>query len=208
MQTVTLASHEFHANLLYNSDGLAPFFACDSEVKAAEGSKATQFTHEGEQWRARLSYQSSNIQHPGSRTPQGTEWRIQEMREYRIRVYRDPAEDPDGQQDFTAHVAPRWEGMKGEKSDGSTVEIPVPDGFGEGVNVRVKGSNIEFSRYVDLLRLACTCLGINGRYFEEPHPYSNIQDAERYVRVNKDASAANLHIVSPARMCKNRNRLL
>lgn len=188
VKAVTPAPHEFHANLLYNSDGLAPFFACDSEVKAADGSKATTFTCDGEQWRARLSYQSSNIVHPGEQTPQGTDWRLHEMREYRIKVYRDPAEDPHKQQSFTAHVAPRWEGMKGRKNDGSTTEIPVPEGFGEGVNVRVKGSNIQFSRYVDLLRLAATVLGINGRYFEEPHEFSNIQDAERYVRVEKDAS--------------------
>lgn len=188
MKTVTLASHEFDANLLYNSHGLAPFFACDSEVKRADGSKTVEFLDRGERWNARLSYQSSNIVHPGTRTPQGTEWRLDEIREYRIKVYRHPDEDYDRQQDFTAHVAPRWEGMKGERSDGSTVDIPVPEGFGEGINVRVNGSNIEFDRYTDLLRLACLSLGINGRYFEEPHEYSNIQDAERYVRVHKNAS--------------------
>jgi len=188
VKTVALASHEFHANLLYNSDGLAPFFACDSEVKAGDGSKATKFHLDGKQWRARLSYQSSNIVHPGKQTPQGTDWQLQQMREYRIKVYRDPAEDPVGKQDFTAHVAPRWEGMKGETDDGRRVEISVPDGFGEGVNVRVKGSNIDFDRYVPLLREAATMLGINGRYFEETHPYSNIQDAERYTRVHTEAS--------------------
>lgn len=188
MKTITLASHEFHANLLYNSDGLAPFFACDAEVKAGQGSKSAQFHCDGEQWRARLSYQSSNIVHPGDTTPFGTDWQLQEMREYRIRVYRDPVEDPVGKQDFTAHVAPRWEGMKGEKKDGGTTGIPVPDGFGEGVNVRVKGSNIDFHRYVPLLCEAATMLGINGRYFEQPHEYSNIQDAERYVRLHKDKS--------------------
>ena len=188
MKTVTPAAHEFDANLLYNDDGLAPFFACDAEVKAGGGSKTTTFQTEGEQWRARLSYQSSNIVHPGQTTPTGTDWQLQEMREYRIRVYRDPAEDPDGQQDFTAHIAPRWPGMQGESDDGSTYDIPIPDGFEEGINARVQGSNIEFKRYVTLLRLAATHLGINGRYFEDPHPFSNVRDAERYVRVAEGAS--------------------
>ena len=188
VKTVTPAPHEFHANLLYNDDGLLPFFACDSQVKSANGSKAADFSHDGDQWRARLSYQSSNIVHPGDRTPAGTEWRLQEMREYRVKVMRHPAEDDAGQQDFTAHVAPRWEGMQGERDDGSKVEIPVPDGFGEGVNVRVKGSNIAFDRYVPLLKLAASSLGINGRYFEDPNPMSNVQDAERYVRVHRDKS--------------------
>lgn len=189
MKTITPAPHEFHANLLYNLDGLAPFFACDAEVKSSGGSKTAQFYESGEQWRARLSYQSSNIVHPGEQTPHGTDWRLQEMREYRIKVYRDPSEDPHGQQDFTAHIAPRWEGMKGETNDGNRVDIPVPSGFGEGINVRVKGSNIDFDRYVPLLCEAATMLDINGRYFETPHESSNIQDAERYVRVHNSASA-------------------
>lgn len=188
MKTVALAPHEFHANLLYNDDGLDPFFACDAAVKQAGGADSASFSHDGQQWKARLSYQESNIVHPGSTTPQGTEWRIETMREYRIRVFRDPSEDTAGQQDFTAHVAPRWPGMEGEREDGSRVEIPVPDGFGEGVNVRVKGSNIAFERYPDLLRVAASTLGIAGRYFEDPHPMSNVQDAERYARVHEDAS--------------------
>ena len=57
MKTVTLAPHEFHANLLYNDDRLDPFFACDSEMKRAEGSKVANFKYEGEEWAACLSYQ-------------------------------------------------------------------------------------------------------------------------------------------------------
>jgi len=188
VKTVTLAPHEFHANLLYNDDGLAPFFACDSAVKRADGSKVANFKYEGENWDVRLSYQESNIRHSGDRTPFGTSWQLQTMREYRIKVFRNEAEDEIGQQSFTAHIAPRWEGMKGETSEGRIIKIPVPDGFREGVNIRVKGSNIAFDRYVPLLRRAATVLGINGRYFEEPHEYSNIQDAERYARVHKHKS--------------------
>ena len=188
MRTVRLAPHEFNANLLFNDNGLAPFFGLDSAVKAADGSRREEFHAGGERWVARLSYQESNIVHPGSQTPQGTDFRIETIREYRIKVLRHPSEDSVGEQDFTAHVAPRWPGMEGERDDGSRVEIPVPDGFGEGVNVRVKGSNIAFDRYPKLLRRAAGVLGIAARYFEEPHAYSNIQDAERYARVHMDAS--------------------
>ncbi|KZX47069.1 MarR family transcriptional regulator [Haloarcula sp. K1] len=188
MRTIGLAPHELHANLLFNSDGLAPFFALDSEVKAGEGSKSGEFLQDGERWVVRLSYQDSNIVHPGERTPQGTDWQLQNMREYRLKVARHPEEDSVGQQDFVAHVAPRWPGMQGERDDGSRIEIPVPDGFGEGVNVRVKGSNIEFHRYPELLQRAAIEIGVTGRYFEEPHSYSNVQDAEKYARVHRDAS--------------------
>ncbi len=47
------------------------------------------------------------------------------MREYRLKVARHPEEDSVGQQDFVAHVAPRWPAMQGERDDGSRIEIPV-----------------------------------------------------------------------------------
>jgi len=58
--------------------------------------------------------------------------------------------------------------MQGERDDGSRVKIPVPDGFDEGVNVRIKGSNIAFDRYPELLRRAAIEIGVAGKYFEEP----------------------------------------
>jgi len=97
-------------------------------------------------------------------------------------------EDSVGEQGFKAHIAPRWQGIEIEQSDGTVSEYSVPDGIHEAVNVKIQGSNIKFSRYLHLLRLAATSVGIRRRYFEEPHEYSNIQDAERYVRIHKDAS--------------------
>ena len=44
MKSVVLARHEFHANLLFGADGLDPFFALESTVKAAEGSRTDEFT--------------------------------------------------------------------------------------------------------------------------------------------------------------------
>jgi len=44
MKSVDLAPHELHANLLFGADGLDPFFALDSTVKAAKGSRSDEFT--------------------------------------------------------------------------------------------------------------------------------------------------------------------
>ncbi|WP_229125931.1 DUF7845 domain-containing protein [Halapricum desulfuricans] len=182
------APHEFAANYLFDSDGLAPFFAADSQIKSGGGSKRGEFTDQGERWTVTLYYQDSNVVHPGSKLPTGTEWRLDEMREFRLSVSRHGEEDRVGEQGFNAHLAPRWQGMEIEQSDGTISEYSVPDGIHEAANVKIQGSNIEFSRYLRLLRLAATSVGIRGRYFEEPHEYSNIQDAERYVRIHKDAS--------------------
>jgi hypothetical protein len=61
MKSVDLAPHEFHANLLFGADGLDPFFALDSTVKAAEGSRTDHFTAQSERWRVRLSYQDTTL---------------------------------------------------------------------------------------------------------------------------------------------------
>jgi hypothetical protein len=188
MRAVDPAPHEFAANYLFAEDGLAPFFAADSQVKAGGGSQRGTFTDQGEEWLVKLYYQDSGIVHPGRETPTGTAWHLEEMREFRLSVQRHPREDSVGEQDFNAHLAPRWQGMSVQNDSGDTFELDVPGDIEEAVNVRVTGSNIEFTRYQRLLRKAALAVGINGRYFEEPHEYSNVQDAEMYVRVHKDAS--------------------
>lgn len=188
MRAVAPAPHEFAANYLFAEDGLAPFFAADSQVKAGGGSQRGTFLDDGEEWVVTLYYQDSGIVHPGRETPTGTDWRLDEMREFRLSVKRHPSEDSVGEQDFNAHIAPRWQGMEVEQDDGERYELDVPADITEAVNVRINGSNIRFDRYQRLLRKAATAVGVNGRYFEQAHEYSNVQDAEMYVRVHKDAS--------------------
>lgn len=182
------APHEFAANYLFDENGLAPFFAADSQVKASDGSRWAEFIDQGEHWEVTLYYQDSNVVHPGSRLTTGTEWRLEEMREFRLKVRRNGEEDQVGQQSFNAHMAPRWQGMKVKKGNGTASYYSVPDEISEAVNVKIQGSNIDFDRYKQLLKTAFGAVGIRGDYFEVPHEYSNVQDAERYVRVHKDAS--------------------
>lgn len=197
MKLVETAPHEFTANYQYNTHGLAPYFACDAVVKDGGGSMTGEFRHGGERWCARLSYRSSNIVHPGDETPAGTSWDLAPdddtqiptlRREFKIRVFRHPEEDDLGEQDFTAHIAPRWPGMKGLKKDGSTTDLAPPDEFGEGINCKVTGSNIEFDRYAILLQLGMDAATVSAKYLETPHENSNILDAERYVRIHRDES--------------------
>ncbi|WEL27342.1 DUF7845 domain-containing protein [Haloferax volcanii] len=179
---VETAPHEFAANLLFNERGLRPYFAADSRVKAGGGSQAGMFTYGGEEWRAKLYYQESGLEHPGKTTPKGTPFEIENLREFRFSIHS--VDDTVGQRKFNAHLSPRWLGMK-SKNGG---EIPVPEGFGEGVNLRISGANIEFEEYLSLLRCAASSVGIQPGDFDDPHEYSNIQDAERYVRLHKDVS--------------------
>jgi hypothetical protein len=81
-----LAPHEFAANYLFDENGLAPFFAVDRQVKAGDGSQQSAFRHGDERWNGTLHYQDSNNVHPGPSLPTGTEWRLGQMREYRLQV--------------------------------------------------------------------------------------------------------------------------
>ncbi|GGN98656.1 MarR family transcriptional regulator [Haloarcula pellucida] len=182
------APHEFAANFLFDEGGLAPFFAADSRVKAGDGSQSAEFLDRGERWVVKLYFQDSNIVHPGNQLPTGTDWRLQEMREFRLKIARHPDEDSVGEQDFNAHLTPRWQGMKTEDKYGNVSEYSIPESIREAVNVKIMGSNIDFDRYQALLQSAAAAVRIRGDYFETPHEYSNVQDAERYVRVQEDAS--------------------
>ncbi len=179
---VETAPHEFTANFLFNDRGLFPFFACDKRVKQGGGSATSTFHYGGEKWQARLSFQESGIANPGKQTPLGTEFKIETIREYRLKVFS--LDDHVGQRKFNVHLSPRWPGMKSKNGK----EINVPEEFKEGVNLRISGSNIEFVDYIFLLRRAFGAVDIQPSYFDQIHPYSNLQDAERYVRLHRDVS--------------------
>ncbi|NIC01087.1 helix-turn-helix domain-containing protein [Halobacterium sp. R2-5] len=191
MRTLDLAAHEFDANLHFAENGLNPWFGADALVKDADGSRSAEFTHAGEQWVARLSYRDEGGLLPptGGVTDGGTHVEHDTIREFSLKVARHPDEDPVGKQDFTAHISPRWAGLHAENGDGDVVEIPVPPTLqNDGLNVRIQGSNIEFTRYLDLFQTAARVLGFSAGYFETPAATSNITDAEKYARVHRDSS--------------------
>ncbi|GGL73703.1 DUF7845 domain-containing protein [Halocalculus aciditolerans] len=200
-ELIELVWHEFAANFLYAKRGLSPFFAADAAVKDVDGSTGwVDFQTSGERWQAKLYYQPSNILPPEDQTPAGTTFEIEEIREFRVALRRHPREDPTaneeaedpgertGEQSANLHLAPRWQGMRTENYAGEVSEYSVPQSIDEAVNVKVKGSNIDAFRYENLVRLAFDAVGVPGFNFDRLHPYSNVQDAERYVRVSEDAS--------------------
>lgn len=177
------APHEFDVQINFN-EGLTPYFGAHRRINETEGKATGSFAAEGEEWTVMLSYQDSGIVHPGDETPNGTPFEIEKIREYRLKV---EAKDDVGEKKFTAHIRPRWQGMKARRKYGSTVSIPLPPAFDEGVNVRIQGSNIEFEHYHELLLHALETVGLNSRYYREVFD-STIMDAERYHRILTTAS--------------------
>ncbi|MFB6120970.1 MAG: MarR family transcriptional regulator [Halobacteriaceae archaeon] len=188
MRSIVPACHEYQAEHLFAD--LAAFFACDRRVKEGEGSQTGTFEVDGETWQVKLYYQDSGIVTPsGDELPTGTEWRLDEVREFRLAVERASDEDPTGEQSFNAHLRPRWKGMEVENDHGDTFELDLPPLPGdEAISVRINGSNIDFERYGELLRRGFDAVGVGARYFRDPLPLSTVTDAEVYVRLSKDVS--------------------
>jgi hypothetical protein len=185
--------HEFTANLNFNSDGLAPWFAADQLVKDGDGSMQIENASIGVfdcPATVRLSYQDSALVPPeGGKTLAGTEIQHENIREFRIHV---EANDGLGLRSVNFHIRPRWANLEAESNDGRTTEINVPESLAnkhtDAVNVRAAGSNIPYEDYQALLGQAADALGIRPGYFADEHATSNIQDAARYVRINRNAS--------------------
>ncbi|WP_081655520.1 DUF7845 domain-containing protein [Halopiger goleimassiliensis] len=187
IKAVEPAYHEFDANAIFPT--LKPWFAADHTLKQSGGSATGEFTRDGQRWVVKLYYTEGNLLPPESgETPAGTPIEFETIREPRFKIYRHPDEDPTGEQDFSVHMAPRWQGLRAEKGDGTETEIDIPPSLIEGVNCRIQGSNIPFDRYVPLLREAAAVVGINSDYFRDLHAASNVQDAAVYVRVDTDES--------------------
>ena len=186
---VEAAPHEFSGNLIFDEHGLRPYFGLDAAIKQNDGHVRTAFDIDGEKWVAELYYTRDNgLVHPGDETPTGTEFELETIREFGLKVERSEMEDETGQQGFHVNISPRWQGLEAERNDGTRTEINIPADIEEGLNLRVQGSNIEFSRYLTLTQRAFSAVGVRRHYFADPHAHSNIQDAERYVRIDRDDS--------------------
>ena len=179
---VETTQHEVSMNLIWCD--FDPIFALDNAIKKFGGSNSKTVVFDGIEWRCTLYYQESGIMHPGEELPDGTPYHLETIREYRI-----DCKAIDGLQErkVNFHIAPRWDGMRAEESG---EEIPTPPQLDAGINVRANGSNYEAEMYVHLLKNVAAMLDAGGRYYEEEtlHPYSNVQDLARYVRVNESES--------------------
>jgi len=191
---VGTAPHEFAANMNFNGDGLKPWFAADRQVKRGGGSVEAEGVEldclNGDRADVKLYYQQSGLLPPeGNKTLAGTPVEHESIREFRLHVR---VRDDVGERKANFHIRPRWANLCAESNDGTTTEIPVPDDLAnrhsDAVSVRATGSNIEFDRYPALLREAADAVGIAGDYFIDLHHTSNIQDAARYVRIDRNAS--------------------
>lgn len=178
------APHELDAHLIYGNapgrdgHGLAPYFAFLSLIREHGGSVRYSLEFQGHDVSGHLYYQESGIEEIRHPSADGLGRIIEPRISWSVDDESDVAERSGG-----FHIAPRASDMR--KSDGSRIDVPEDL---LGVDVRAQGSNLEPALYPDLFRAIAVELGVSGRYFEELHPYSNVSDLARYVRVERGAS--------------------
>lgn len=183
MKVVESAPHEYEAHYFY--DGLGLWLAADS-LTSPTGSVSGQFEDDGEIWSVTLSFQESGLAPPDSGvTPGGTEIDHDTIREYRLNA---TVQDDIEEKKVKCHIAPRWKGLQSE--DGEDAAKAAWDA-GDGTNLKVNSSNVEYDRVQQLIERMAVNVRINSMHVSESNrrdEYTTVTDAARYVRLNKQHS--------------------
>jgi predicted transcriptional regulator len=167
-----------------------------------------------EQWSVALRYSDSNIHPPDDHVARDLDWRLDTVKEPRVYVFPSSYDSfkeakSEGRARAYFRLRPRWPDQEADNRAGDTVSINPTDLV--GTDVAVKGTNIEFSRYPDLLQRAIAAIkaqqGVtwNAPTYVDPssfdrehiHSSSNITDAELYVRVEDGKTGQLIAIDGP-----------
>lgn len=183
MSQIQPATHEVEADFTFAQNGLSPYWALTSLLTTYDGhAEDVSFQVDGEPWSIEFYYQSGGIAPRPTDSVGGDT-----LYEPRLAL-----EGPE-RRSINFHVRPRYEGM--ETPDGDEISTPFDHiDAGEGISVRAAGSNVMIHRYPDLLRRAVHTLAenvgesISWSYFRDPHPMSNVQSFELYVRIRREVA--------------------
>ncbi|WP_411967525.1 Lrp/AsnC family transcriptional regulator [Haloferax sp. YSSS75] len=157
-----------------------------------------------EKWAVEFTFESSGLATPNDDHAEELGWRLDDVREYRVKIY--PATytshteaKREGRKRASFHIKPRWPDIESKNPDAPNPSNPHDI---VGFDVGVKGTNIQFKRYPDLFYRAMEALrDRQGFRFARPtrlrtddfaanniFKSSTVTDAELYVRVEKDTT--------------------
>lgn len=169
-------------------DPLAPYWGLRKFVQSVGGGATISAEIDGEPWQITLRSQKSGL------APRDAD-EVESLYEYRIRG------EGYGERKASFLIRPRWGDPALDKHAMRTVSpaadpLSVPESFGEGINIRGQGSNLDPEEYQPLLEAFIERLNeqtegyLNPRYFSiEPHKTSNADEFELYVRYDKSEMA-------------------
>ncbi|WP_256545936.1 DUF7845 domain-containing protein [Halobellus inordinatus] len=186
-------SHEADIHFIFDEDGLDPYYALNSVIRVqyddwqTEGKPKETMNFLGQSWALAADYDQQPVD----------PWNHESYRMESVPLFRlyfvakdglydgEPADQSSRIRGGTMTIRPRWPEMT---MDGKKIQ-GVPDLGKPYIDVQVQASNIEHSRYLDLVKTAMAAFGVSYRYFEDPHEMSNVVDVARYVRVRRSRSS-------------------
>lgn len=193
-QFLDLASHEFDAHLIFDDDGLAPYYALNKVVRVdydgwqTDGKPTSSMRFDGDRWALCADYDAQPVdpwEHESYQMETVPMFRIYFVA--KDGLYDDErADNSQRVRGGTMTIRPRWPNMT---KDGGTKIRGVPDLGGPYVDVQVQSSNVEHTKYLELVRTAMAAFDVSAGYFREPHEMSNVQDLAVYARANRSISS-------------------
>ena len=190
---LSTAPHEGDLHLIFDDGGLKPYYAMDRIRKdhdgwKTEGKPTATIDFDGKTWALCYDYDTDNPLDPW----ESESYTLQTVPEFRFYlVAKDDLYDGERADQSsrirggTITVRPRWPGMT---HNGGTPVRGIPNLGGPYIDVQIQVSNIDHTRYDELVREVFSAFGLPQRYFSDPHQTSNWNDIARYVRIHRDHS--------------------
>lgn len=189
---VQTAPHEGDVHFIFTDNGLKPYYAANRVDKdhgedwKTSGKPVATTRFNGDEYALCMDY------YEGGLDPwENPDFQLETVREYQFYFVNkasphydgDRADRADRTQGGTITMRPRWPDLK---SDGTPVS--VPDYGCAYVDLQVQASNIPHRDYRELLTSVMSAFGLPARFFDTPHPDSNVADLARYVRLRRGES--------------------
>ncbi|WP_435363556.1 hypothetical protein [Haloarchaeobius sp. DYHT-AS-18] len=189
MTTVETAPHELEGYLHYAANGDTPYWALSSLMQVFGGGfeGETRDHPSGDTWTISTGFRKAE-EGPGLTPRPSDPINVEKLAEWKI-MLRGPRETK-----ATYFVRPRWKQQKLSNGKTLTSWVDSDENPDLGIDVEVKGSNLEPDRYPKLLRWALDELGklagqsFNSSYLAPRNVYltSKVTAYERYVRLHED----------------------
>jgi hypothetical protein len=180
---IDLQPHRIGSNLIFDDNGLSPYWAYVSQFEPDLEDRDETFTCLGREMAiTNSSCWEGQIQAPPQANFDGG------MYEYSISAYAD--DDPHNEKGanfkFRPGLPKATHKETGDLIGGMPTECP------ESIRVQVESTNLSQFEVLALLQSLASHLGINGGYFESPHEWSSIYALELYGRIERQTATGSV----------------
>jgi hypothetical protein len=166
-------THGFGANLIFDAEGLSPYWGVVSAFDPDHEETLGSFDALGDRWTIESStYWEGKIAPPEGANAEGG------LYEY---SYSIEADDGIGDRDANIQFRPGCPGAEHVDS-GESIQ-GLPDDCPESIRVQVETTNVDHDDVLALVRALAEHIGLNPDYFRDPHEWSRAYQIERYVRL-------------------------